>query len=146
MSLQTDAIFIKALSHNADITAIVGDQIYSTAIPLPEEDAENVDVPYIIVTFDGMQNDDFTKDCSYEGISDKVQIGVTIVAASRPDLAELAELVRATISTYFGNIEQSDEDYGLVPQDYTLTAQAVQYDDLKPCYWQVLNYNCDTNV
>lgn len=146
MSLQTDAIFIKALQQNADITAVVGDQIYSTAIPLPEEDAENVDVPYIIVTYDGMQNDDFTKDCSYEGASDKVQIGVTIVAGSRPDLAELAELVRATISTYLENIEQSDEDYDLVPNDYTLTAQAVQYDDLKPCYWQVLNYNCDTNV
>lgn len=146
MSLQTDAIFIKVLSQSSDIAAIVGDQIYSTAIPLPEEDADNVDVPYIIVSFDGLQNDAFTKDCKYEGSIDKVQIGVTIVAETRPKLAELAELVRNVISRSLENMQDNDEDYALVPIDYTLTAQAVQYDDIKPCYWQVLNYLCDTSV
>ena len=146
MSLQTDAIFIKVLSQSSDIAAIVGDQIYSTAIPLPEEDADNVDVPYIIVSFNGLQNDAFTKDSKYEGSIDEVQIGVTIVAETRPKLAELAELVRNVISRSLENMQDNDEDYALVPIDYTLTAQAVQYDDIKPCYWQVLNYSCNTSV
>lgn len=146
MSLQTDAIFIKVLSQSSDIAAIVGDQIYSTAIPLPEEDADNVDVPYIIVSFDGLQNDAFTKDTKYEGSLDKVQVGVTIVAETRPKLAELAELVRNVISRSLENMQDNDEDYALVPIDYGLTAQAVQYDSIKPCYWQVLNYSCDTSV
>ena len=27
--------------------------------------------------------------------------------------------------------------------DFTFGAQAIQYDSLKPCYWQVLTYQCD---
>lgn len=146
MSLQTDRIFLKALSESTDIAAKVDDRIYSTAIPMPEEDADNVPVPYIIVTFDGLQNDAHTKDSSFEGMEDKVQIGVTVVAETRPKLAELTELVRTAIRTFFEDVQESDEDYSLVPIDYMFSAQAVQYDDLKPCYYQIMSYQCDTEV
>ena len=28
-------------------------------------------------------------------------------------------------------------------EDYQFSAEAVQYDSLKPCYWQALVYQCD---
>ena len=42
MGLATDSIFIAALSASEDIMEAVGGRIYGTAIPLPDEDAENV--------------------------------------------------------------------------------------------------------
>ena len=146
MSLQTDTIFIRALNESSDITAIVDYRIYSTAIPLPDEDADNVDVPYLIVAYDGMNNIDQTKDSEYESDTDQVTIGVTVVAATRQALAELSQLVRQATRQYFADMEDSDEDYHLVPIDYTLSASAVQYDGDKPCYWQTLNYQCETNT
>ena len=69
MSLATDSIFITALQSNTDLLEALGyveatetsegapARLYCTAIPLPDEDANNVPVPYIIVTFDGLTND-----------------------------------------------------------------------------------------
>ncbi|MBR7125988.1 MAG: hypothetical protein IKC86_05225, partial [Prevotella sp.] len=70
-SLATDSIFIAAIRSDADIMQEIGGRIYSTAIPLPDEDADNVPVPYIIVTFDGLTNDQTTKD-SLEANTDTV--------------------------------------------------------------------------
>ena len=47
---------------------------------------------------------------------------------------------------YFEDTEgHTSEDYDLVPQDYVLSSGPIQYDPIKPCYYQTLTYNCDTN-
>ncbi len=149
MSLITDIIFIKALRSNAElIEQLPAGDVYNTAIALPEEEAYNAPPPYIIVSFDGLQNQDQTKDDDFEAESDNVQIGVTICAENRPQLGELATAVRQTVREYFREHQgdDSDEDFSLIPEDMTLQAGPVQYDSLKPCYWQQLTYQCDTNI
>lgn len=146
MSLQTDIAFIKALTQSEQIKAKVQDRIYNTAIPGSDEDVANTPLPYIIVTFDGFVNDDFTKDSEYEGGTDRVQIGIEVATEDRESLAELTTLIRNVILSSFYDARPGDEDYNLVPIQFTLSAKAVQYDPWKPCYWQVLNYQCDTNV
>ena len=147
MSLITDAIFVKALRSNAALIAsLPAGDVYNTAIALPYEDADNAPLPYVIVSFDGLNNQDTTKDNDYDGLTDTVTIGIEIAAETRPQLGELARSVRKTLHEYFREHQgdDSDEDYQLIPEDMTLTAQPVQYDSLKPCYWQRLTYQCDT--
>lgn len=149
MSLITDAIFVKALRSNTELIGqLPAGDVYNTAIALPEEEADNAPVPYIIVSFDGLQNQDQTKDDDFEAESDSVQIGVTVCAETRPQLGELAIAVRQTVREYFREHQgdDSDEDFALIPEDMTLQAGGVQYDSLKPCYWQQLTYQCDTNI
>jgi hypothetical protein len=148
MSLQTDIIFVKALRSNAELIAqLPAGGVYNTAIALPDEDLDNADVPYIIVSYDGLNNQDSTKDSSYDGLTDMVTVGIEIAAKTRPQLAEIAIMVRDTIRDYFRQhvASQDDEDYALIPNSYQLQAQQVQYDSLKPCYWQQLAYQCDTD-
>ena len=148
MSLQTDIVFVKALRSNATlIQQLPAGDVYNTAIALPDEEAENAPLPYVIVSFDGLNNQDTTKDSSYEGLTDTVTIGIEIAAETRPQLAALAIMVRQTIAAYFAEHVQDvqDEDYELIPNAYTTSAQGVQYDSLKPCFWQRLSYQCDTN-
>lgn len=146
MSLQTDRIFIRALTESLPIVSATGGRIYSTAVPLPEEEADNVPLPYLVVTFDGLENGGLTKDDGWEGCEDRVRVGVTVVAATRPALASLAAQVRLQVPRFFGEVEADPghECRALLPLGYALSAQAVEYDPLKPCYWQVLNYQCDT--
>ena len=82
MSLITDKVFYNALLSSSELTALVGDRIYNTSIAVPDEDLLNEPVPYIIITFDGMQNEGLTKDNSFEGDTDKVQISIEITAIS----------------------------------------------------------------
>lgn len=144
MSLITDKVFFNALKGSATLEEYVGDRIYNTSIDTPDEDLLNEPVPYIIITFDGMQNEGITKDSSYEGDTDRVQIGIEITAETREQLGDIAETVRATILSYFENTEDTDDDFDLIPVDYTLSSGPISYDSLKPCFWQVLSYNCDT--
>ena len=148
MSLATDSIFITALQSNSDLMATLGyvaptltdkgkpARLYGTAIPLPDEDLDNVPVPYVIVTFDGLNNDAGTKDDRYESEYDRVNIGIEVVGRTRKDLHDLTQMVRDTILSY---LRTTDTPI----QDYQFAAQQIQYDSLKPCYWQVLTYQCD---
>jgi hypothetical protein len=147
MSLLNDIIFVKALRANADLMAqLAAGDVYNTAIALPDEDLDNAPLPYAIVTFDGLNNDIDTKDDPFESDSDSVNISIEIAARTRNELGQLAEAIRRQVHQYFINADPTDEDYELIPHDYQFSAQAVNYDQMKPCYWQVLTYQCDTNA
>ena len=147
MSLQNDIIFVKALRANADLMAhLAAGDVYNTTIALPDEDLDNAPLPYVIVSFDGLTNDVETKDDPYEGDSDNVTISIEIAAKTRTELGQLAEAVRHQVHDYFVNADPTDDDSDLVPLDYQFSAQQVNYDQMKPCYWQVLSYQCDTNA
>ena len=145
MSLITDKVFYNALRSNAELMATVGGRIESTSIPVPDEEFDNVDVPYIIITFDGLQNEGFTKDNSFEGNQDKVQVSIEVAANTRDDLGDIMQTIRETIIEYFEDTEgHAWDDYDYIPTNYTFTASAVGYESMKPCYYQTLTYNCDT--
>lgn len=137
MSLATDSIFMKAIQSDASLMQKIGGRLYGTAIPLPDEESDNVPVPYIIVTFNGLTNDQGTKDDRYESRYDKVEIGVEVTAKTLDDLHILTEMVRDTILSYLRSRTTAVDDY-------LFTAEGIQYDSMKPCYWQVLRYQCDT--
>ena len=142
MSLATDSIFIAAIQSNPALMERIGGRLYGTAIPLPDEDADNVPVPYIIVTFDGLNNQNETKDDVYESNDDTVNIGVEVTAETLTDLHNLTQAVRETILAYMKTQkEELDDEFTI--DDFTFAAQAIQFDSLKPCYWQVLTYQCD---
>ena len=152
MSLQTDSIFIAALQSSPELMEAIttyvskGEEhrseqprLYGTAIPLPEEDADNVPVPYVIVTFDGLNNDQTTKDDAYESDSDHVQIGITVMAGTLSELHDLTQQVREVIHGYFTANETA-------VSGYHFTAEPIVYDEWKPGYGQVLRYQCDVDL
>ena len=152
MSLQTDSIFIAALQSSPElmesITTYVSKgeehrseqpRLYGTAIPLPEEDADNVPVPYLIVTFDGLNNDQTTKDDTYESDYDHVQIGIEAAASTLEALHTLTQKVREVVHTYFVNHETQ-------VSGYQFRAEPIIYDEWKPGYGQVLRYQCDVDL
>lgn len=147
MSLQTDIIFVKALRADAELMErLAAGDVYNTAIALPDESLDNAPLPYVIVSFDGLTNDVETKDDPFEGDSDSVTVSVEVAARTRDELGALAESVRRQVHRYFTDAVPSDEDAALVPLGYQFSAGQVSYDQAKPCYWQVLTYQCDTNA
>ena len=170
MGLLTDKIFVEALKANTAFMEAIGNRLYGTAIPVPDEHLDNVPVPYCIVTFDWLNNTDSTKDDPYESDYDTVNIGIELTASNREQLGNLARQVRQHIHNEFAwvlryaelrdsldeSLETSDEfqlmvmrDYeeiiNDIPMWYQFTADAVQYDSMKPCYWQVLRYQCEVH-
>ena len=146
MSLITDKVFYNALRSNAALMERVGGRIESTTIPVPDDQLNNEPVPYIIISFDGLQNEGFTKDNSYEGDTDKVKVSVEVAAQTRDELGEITQAIRDVVIAYFEDTEDHAwDDYDYVPNSYTFSASPVAYDSMKPCYYQTLTYDCDTN-
>jgi hypothetical protein len=146
MSLITDKVFYNALRSNAALMQQVGGRIESTSIPVPDEQLGNEPVPYIIIAFDGLQNEGFTKDNSFEGMTDKVQVSIEVAAQTRDELGDIMQTIRETVIAYFEDDEgHAWDDYQYIPNNYTFSASQVVYDSTKPCYYQALKYDCDTN-
>lgn len=145
MSLQTDSVLIKALQTDHELREKLGGRIYGQAIPMPDEDADNVPVPYVIVSFDGLVNDQRTKDDDMEGQEDRVTLSVTVCAATNEGLHSLVEDVRLRLREYLTSPDEEEAGYEVFPLDYEFSAGPMTYDALKPCYWQKLTYVCVTN-
>ena len=145
MSLQTDIIFVAAIKSDAELLRqlAIGD-VYNTAIALPDDDADNAPVPYVIVAEGDVVNDGTTKD-DYEGDTDSVNITITVAARNRKELVVLTNKVRKAVRRYFMDATKENDYFDLVPIDYQFSAKPVLYDPLKPCYWRELNYQCDVN-
>ena len=146
MSLITDKVFYNALRSNSEVMALVSGRIESTSIPVPDEEFMNEPVPYIIITFDSLQNEGFTKDNSFEGDTDRVQVSIEVAADSRDALGDIMEAIRKAVIEYFEDEDgHAWDDYDYVPNSYTFSAGPIGYDSMKPCYYQTLQYQCDTN-
>ena len=143
MSLQTDIIFVAAIKSDTELLKqlAIGD-VYNTTIAMPDEDLDNADVPYVIVSQGEVVNDVTTKD-DYEGDTDTVNITIEVAARTRAELGTLADRIRKTVRRYFMASDEGDELHGMVPLDYQFSAKPVTYDPLKPCWWMELNYQCD---
>ena len=170
MGLLTDKIFFEALKADTAFMTAIGNRLYGTTIPVPDEQLDNVPLPYCIVTFDGLNNTDTTKDDPYESDFDTVQIGIELAAKSREELGLLAKMVRSRLHDEFEwchrydelrdcsdtAIETSDEfklmvirDYETVineiPVYYQFSADPVIWDQWKPAYGQTLRYQCEVH-
>ena len=143
MSLQTDIIFVAAIKSDTELLKqlAIGD-VYNTSIALPDEDLDNADVPYVIVSQGEVVNDGTTKD-DYEGNTDTVNITIEVAARTRAELGQMADRIRKTVRRYFMASEEGDELHDMVPLDYQFSAKPVTYDPLKPCWWMELVYQCD---
>lgn len=144
MSLTVDEVFWHALRQDQDIMEATGERVYTTAITIPPADLDNVDLPYVIISFDGGDNDQSTKD-DYEGDSDSISVGIEVAAKTREDLGTLMHKVRQTVRDYFREVTEESEDYDLIPDDYQLSFSAVSWDWEKPCFWQKLTYQCSSD-
>lgn len=138
---QVDEIIYDALMADEALVAAVGGRIVSTCFEVPPTDEDNTPLPNIIITDDGFQNQQTTKDCVWESAEDRVQVGVDIAAASPDEVKRLVRKVRSAVEQYIDTMYTSGED---IPELESLSSDGLSWDWMKPCYYQKLTYQCIT--
>ena len=138
---QVDEIIYDALMADEALVAAVGSRIVSTCFEIPPSDEDNTPLPNIIITDEGFQNQQTTKDCVWEAAEDRVQVGVDIAAASPHEVKRLIEMVRSAVEQYIGTMYTSGND---IPELESLSSDGLSWDWMKPCYYQKLTYQCIT--
>ena len=138
-----DEIIYEALKADEQLTTATDGRIMSTCIEVPPTDADNTPLPYIIVTDDGWQNQDSTKDYLWEGVEDSVQASIEISAESPKEVKRIADLCRKAVTTYIVELSNQGED---IPYLASVSGNGVAWDWTKPCYYTTIKYNCTINV
>lgn len=136
---QVDEIIYDAIRADAALMTAIGGRVVSTCFEVSPDETDNTPLPNIIVTDDGFQNQDTTKDSVWEGEDDEVQVTVDIAAKSPNEVKDLVRMVRRAVSRYIIGMYENHE---VIPELDKLSSDGLQWDWMRPCYYQKLTYNC----
>lgn len=142
MTFDTDLLIYNALKADGEIMEATNGRIISTCIEVPPTEKDNTPLPYIIVGYDGMNEDNSNKDASFGTDNDIEDVFVEVSASSRNALVPLMRRIRKCVHDYMVAAQERGED---VPEDYSVSASGVAWDWTKPCYYQTMNFHCSTN-
>ena len=145
---QVDEIIYDAISADETLMSMIaytksngdtGHALVSTCFEIPPDELDNTPLPNIIITFDGFQNQQTTKDCVWEAGEDRVQVGVDVAASSPDEVKQIVRKVRKTVETYIGTLYTQGD---VIPELESLSSDGIAWDWMKPCYYQQITYQC----
>ena len=138
---ELDEIIYDALTADNGIGLLLRGGIHSTCIEVPPTEDDNTPLPYIIITDDPLQNETGTKDDLWESDTDRVQASVEIAANSPAEVKQLRRMVRQAIAAHVASLP-----YDQTPELASVSNDGINWDWLKPCYYDRLHYQCDVNI
>jgi len=140
---QVDEIIYDAIRADADLMTTIGGRVVSTCFEVSPDEADNTPVPYIIVTDDGFQAQESTKDDLWDSEEDRVQASVEVAAESPNEVKQIIRMVRRAVNTYIAQMREDDEVIPTLQPGYP-SSDILAWDWLKPCYYKRLTYQCTT--
>lgn len=138
MSLQVSKYVIKALQSSESIMGKTEGRIYFVGRDNAAEEEDKI--PYVVVMPEGVSTDG-SKD-EYE-IFDTDQVSVMVVAETGEEIMEMADEVRLAMKAEYYRNRHIQEGWPFIVRQFTFSAGAVNYDPMKPCYFQALAYSIE---
>ena len=141
---QIDELLYDGICADADLIKYIGgaQQVRSTCFEVSPVDKDNTPIPYLIVTFDGFQLSQGTKDVVWESDEDSVSASVEIAAGSPDEVHKLTRMVRRAIENHMCQLYTEGK---CIPQLDSLRSDGIAWDWLKPCYYTHLTYQVTVN-
>lgn len=137
--IELDEILYNALKADADLMQAVDGRIVSTCFEVGPDEQDNTELPCIIVTDNGFNNQPLTKDTTWESWSDAVQAGIEVDGRSPREVKTLRRMSRRAVAAYIEQLADSGEE---VPILDGVQSNGVAWDWTKPCYHSTITYNC----
>ena len=135
--MELDEIFYAALTSDESLVALTNGNIVTCTFEVPPEQDDNTPLPYAVIFEESTQNDQSTKDDMWDSDVDTVQVGIEIAATTKSDLKQLRRKVRKAIANYVESMSENERP-GLIAR----TNDGMGWFYLKPCYYDILHYQC----
>ena len=132
-----DEILYNALRADADVMEATGGRVKDVVFEVGDDGKDNVPLPYIVVIDAGSQEQPETKDCEWLPAEDHVQAGIEVSAESPKQVREMIRMSRKAVARYIETLEPKD-----TPYLDSMSRDGVAWDWTKPCYFDVLRYQC----
>ena len=142
--LRLDKIFFDAISADADLMTIIGGRVKSTCFEVSPDEQDNTPLPYIIVTDEGKLPAQTTKDDEWMPSMWRVSVGIEVGADSLNEVDAIVMKVMQAIANHIQALYSQGEDIPYLNEGFPQT-QGVAWDWAKPCYFDVVHYQCDVD-
>ena len=140
--LRLDKIFFDAITANAELMQAVGGRVKSTCFEVSPDEQDNTPLPYILILDEGKQPAQITKDDEWMPSQWRVGVGVEVGAKSPNEVDALVMKAMKAIAEYISTLAEQDEEIPCLNEGFPQT-QGVAWDWTKPCYFDVVHYQCD---
>lgn len=134
-----DELIYEAIVADESLMTTIGGRVTSTCFEIPPDKLDNTEVPNIIITDDGFQNNVTTKDYVWEGGEDEVRVTVDIAGNSPEEVKQIMRRVRKAVEIYMVSLAER-------PELVSVTSGELAWDWMKPCYYKPLIYQCVTKA
>ena len=138
--LRLDKIFFDAITANSELMQVVGGRVKSTCFEVAPDEQDNTPLPYITILDEGKRPAQTTKDDD-EWLPSMWTVGAGIeVGGTSPNkVDDIMEKVIKVIADYMKTFDDGD----IYLNEGFPQTQGVAWDWLKPCYYDVVHYQCD---
>lgn len=138
-----DKLIYDALRANEALMQATGQRIKDACYEVSPDQDDNVPLPYIVVTDDGGDSQPETKDTMWYSTEESATVSVIISAESHNEVNSLRRLCRRAIADYMASDAVTDDE---LPDLTGIRREGVQWDWMKPCYWDALRYQCTQRI
>lgn len=142
--LQLSKIFYDAITSDAELMQAIGGRVKSTCFEVSPEEKDNTPLPYIVIRDLGRKPSQTTKDDTWIPSMWTVGAGIEVGAISPNDVFALNDKVIEAIGNYIYTLASQGKEIPYLNEGFPAT-EGVQWDWIKPCYWDVVQYQCDVN-
>ena len=137
--LRLDKILFDAITADADLMQTVGNRVKSTCFEVSPEEQDNTPLPYIVIRDLGKQPAQTTKDDEWMPSLWNVGAGIEVGATSPNEVDAIVMKAMKAVANYMQTLEG---DVPYLNEGFPRT-QGVSWDWMKPCYWDIAQYQCD---
>lgn len=134
---ELDEIIYDALKADTELMQAVGGRVKDVLFEVGDDGKDNVPLPYIVVIDGGSQEQPETKDCEWDPAEDHVQCGIEVSAESPREVRRLVRMCRKAVARHIKTL-----DYDERPYLDSMSRDGVDWDMMKPCYFDILRYQC----
>jgi hypothetical protein len=142
--LRLDKIFFDAITADADLMQAVGGRVKSTSFEVSPTEQDNTPLPYIVIRDFGKHPSQTTKDDGWMPDWWSASVGIEVGAVSPNDVDSISIKVMQAIANHIQTLASQGKDTPYLAEGFPQT-QGVDWDWTKPCYFDIVHYQCDVN-
>ena len=137
--LRLDKILFDAITADSELMQTVGNRVKSTCFEVSPDEQDNTPLPYIVIRDLGKQPAQTTKDDEWMPNLWNVGAGIEVGATSPNEVDAIVMKAMKAVANYMQTLEG---DVPYLNEGFPRT-QGVNWDWMKPCYWDLAQYQCD---
>ena len=140
--LRLDKIIYDAITADTDLMQMVENRVQSTCFEVSPNEQDNTPLPYIIIRDLGKQPSQTTKDDGWMPSRWTVVAGIEVGGISPNEVDSIVMQAMKAVANHIQTLSSSGFDVPYINEGYPQT-QGVNWDWTKPCYFDVVQYQCD---